>query len=287
MSSTTLAGALLDQGRLGEAEAIVATLPPTETSAHAQIGIHAVRARLWFERGRYEDALEEIDAQLVIDGRADRVVVDREPYRTRRVLALAHLGRREEALSLAEDEIAKACRRGVAGAEAEARLARAALLEGPASLEELETAVAAARRSPRPYVLAESLGALGAALRRANHRAASREPLREARELAHRCGAVGLEQQIHAELVIAGARPQRISLAGVDALTAAERRVAELAAQGMRNREIAETLFVTLKTVEVHLGRAYAKLDIRSRTQLADALGMTEAPASAHASAPA
>jgi len=63
--------------------------------------------------------------------------------------------------------------------------------------------------------------------------------------------------------------------------------VAELAARGMRNREIAETLFVTLKTVEVHLGRAYGKLDIRSRSQLADALGLTEARASAPASAPA
>ncbi|MDP1850489.1 MAG: AAA family ATPase [Solirubrobacteraceae bacterium] len=287
MSSTTLAGALIDQGRLDEAEAVVATLPATETSAHTQVGIHAARARLWFERGRYADALEEIDTQLVIDERSGRIVADREPYRTIRVAALAHAGRTDEALALARDEVDVACRRAVAGAEAVARLARGRLLDGPAALEELEAAVAAARRSPCRYVLAESLGAFGAALRRANHRADARAPLREARELAHRCGARGLEQQIHAELVVAGARPQRISLAGVDALTAAERRVAELAARGMRNREIAETLFVTLKTVEVHLGRAYGKLDIRSRSQLADALGLAEARASAAASAPA
>lgn len=78
---------------------------------------------------------------------------------------------------------------------------------------------------------------------------------------------------MHEELVIAGARPKRVALSGVDALTASERRVAELAARGLRNREIAETLFVTQKTVEIHLGHTYAKLDIQGRSQLAAALG--------------
>ena len=70
----------------------------------------------------------------------------------------------------------------------------------------------------------------------------------------------------------AGARPQRAALSGPEALTPSERRVAELAAEGLSNREIAETLWVTRKTVEVHLGSAYAKLGIRSRAQLADVL---------------
>jgi DNA-binding CsgD family transcriptional regulator len=287
MSSTTLAGALLDQGRLDEAETLVATLPLTETATHTQVGIHATRARMWFERGRYADALGEIDAQIAIDDRGGRSVTDREHFRGMRAIALAEVGRVEEARAVAQHEVDLACRRGVGGAEAVARLARARLTDGSGMLEELEAAVAAAQRSPCRYVQAQALGAFGAALRRANHRADAREPLREARELAHRCGAQALEQQVHGELVVAGARPQRISLAGVDALTAAERRVAELAAQGMRNREIAETLFVTLKTVEVHLGRAYGKLDIRGRSQLADALGLTEPRAAVGASAPA
>ncbi len=129
--------------------------------------------------------------------------------------------------------------------------------------------MAAARRSPSALALAEALGALGAALRRAGRRSEAREPLREARELALRVGAKGLEARVHEELVIAGARPQRVAVAGVDGLTPSERRVAELAASGRRNREIAEELFVTLKTVEVHLGRAYGKLGINSRSQLA------------------
>ena len=61
--------------------------------------------------------------------------------------------------------------------------------------------------------------------------------------------------------MIAGARPQRVAQAGVDGLTPSERRVAELAAAGRRNREIAELLVVTLKTVEVHLGRACGSWD--------------------------
>ena len=55
-------------------------------------------------------------------------------------------------------------------------------------------------------------------------------------------------------------------------LTQAERRVVELAADGLSNKEIAQTLFVTVHTVEVHLSRAYAKLGVRSRGQLAHRL---------------
>jgi DNA-binding CsgD family transcriptional regulator len=101
---------------------------------------------------------------------------------------------------------------------------------------------------------------------------AARDPLRRARELARRTGATGLENRIHDELLVAGARPQRVALAGIDSLTPSERRVADLAAEGLSNRAIAEALFVTVKTVEVHLGRTYGKLDIKGRPQLAAAL---------------
>ena len=61
-------------------------------------------------------------------------------------------------------------------------------------------------------------------------------------------------------------------LSGPGSLTASERRVAELAAEGLSNREIAQALFVSLRTVETHLTHAFQKLDIDSRTKLADAL---------------
>jgi DNA-binding CsgD family transcriptional regulator len=91
-------------------------------------------------------------------------------------------------------------------------------------------------------------------------------------ELAHVCGALPLVERAREELVAAGARPRRIMRTGVDALTASERRVALMAAAGMTNREIAQALFVTLRTVEVHLTHAYQKLDIASREHLARAL---------------
>ena len=67
-------------------------------------------------------------------------------------------------------------------------------------------------------------------------------------------------------------RPRTSDQAGVASLTPSEMRVAELAAAGGTNREIAQTLFVTEKTVETHLGRAFRKLDISSRRRLPDVL---------------
>jgi DNA-binding NarL/FixJ family response regulator len=73
-------------------------------------------------------------------------------------------------------------------------------------------------------------------------------------------------------LIATGARPRKIVRAGAEALTSSERRVAQLAATGIPNKDIAQTLFVTVRTVEAHLHHAYQKLDISSRDQLADAL---------------
>ena len=74
------------------------------------------------------------------------------------------------------------------------------------------------------------------------------------------------------ELPAIGVRPRTAERSGEDSLTPSERRVAELAAAGDTNRQIAQTLFVTEKTVETHLGRAFCKLDISSRRQLPDVL---------------
>ena len=87
------------------------------------------------------------------------------------------------------------------------------------------------------------------------------------------CGATALARRALEEALAAGARARRIASRGVDSLTPGELRVAQRAAEGLTNREIAEDLFVTIKTVETHLANAYGKLGIRSRMQLADALG--------------
>jgi DNA-binding CsgD family transcriptional regulator len=96
-------------------------------------------------------------------------------------------------------------------------------------------------------------------------------------EFAARCGAAPLIERARSELAVLGARPRRLMFSGVEGLTASERRVAAMAAEGMSNREIASSLFVTIKTVETHLGRAYRKLDISSRAELPGRLADSDA----------
>jgi DNA-binding CsgD family transcriptional regulator len=81
-------------------------------------------------------------------------------------------------------------------------------------------------------------------------------------------GATRLTETARLELQALGLRPRRTAVTGPDSLTPTERRVADLAASGLTNRQIAEALFVTVKTVETHLARVYTKLGITSRADL-------------------
>jgi DNA-binding CsgD family transcriptional regulator len=141
----------------------------------------------------------------------------------------------------------------------------------------LQESVTALERSRAALELARSRIDLGMVLIRAGRKDQGRELLTQGQEAAAQRGAVPLVEKAHAELVASGARPRR-SYVERDSLTPSEQRVAEMAASGMSNREIAQALFVTEKTVETHLGRAYLKLGVRSRRQLPEALGVT-APA--------
>jgi DNA-binding NarL/FixJ family response regulator len=155
---------------------------------------------------------------------------------------------------------------------------------GKGGIELLREAVEVLAGSEARLEHARALVDLGAALRRANQRTESRERLREGVDLARRVGALGLAGRANEEIAATGARPRKVFQTGLDALTASERRVAQLAAEGLSNKEVAQTLFVTIKTVEVHLSSAYRKLEISSRTQLDKAL-LTPAPSPAPASA--
>lgn len=136
-----------------------------------------------------------------------------------------------------------------------------------------EQAVALLRPTPLRLELAHALADLGAARRRAGTPRAARAPLREALALAEACGARPLAERAHAALRATGGR--RVAVrppSGPEALTPTERRVAERAAAGATNVQIAAELFVTVKTVEWHLGHAYRKLGIGSRRELPAAL---------------
>jgi DNA-binding CsgD family transcriptional regulator len=91
------------------------------------------------------------------------------------------------------------------------------------------------------------------------------------------CGAEPVIEHARTELLATGARPRRVALTGIGSLTPSERRVAEMAADGATNREIAQALFVTAKTVEVHLSSAYKKLGVTARSQLAPAFSGSQA----------
>jgi DNA-binding CsgD family transcriptional regulator len=179
---------------------------------------------------------------------------------------------REEALALGAEELELARAVDSPRAEGAAMRALGQLTGGEEGIELLRDSVATLRDSPAQLELARSLAELGAALRRGNQRGDAREELREAADLAQRCGAERLEERVLEELRIAGARPRRRALSGAHSLTPGERRVAAAAAGGATNREIAQSLFVSLRTVEMHLTNAYRKLDISSRSELAEAI---------------
>ena len=108
--------------------------------------------------------------------------------------------------------------------------------------------------------------------RRSSRRVEARELLRRGMDLASGCAASALAGRAREELIAAGARPRRERISGADSLTASERRVALLAADGKTNREIADALFITINTVGKHLTHIYSKLDIADRARLAAAL---------------
>ena len=123
--------------------------------------------------------------------------------------------------------------------------------------------------SPARLELARAFFGLGGALRRRGQVVAARPHLSRAAELATVCGATSVAALASTELRVAGGRPRQRGVTGIDALTPSERRAAELAALGRTNRAIAQELYVTPKTVEVHLSSAYRKLGVRSRGELA------------------
>ena len=209
-------------------------------------------------------------------GRAFEAVGFRNPaaarWRSLAALALLAAGERPEARRLAAEELELARRWGTRRAIGRSLRVLGLATGGKAGLSLLEESVDTLEESPALLERARSQVELGSALRRAGKRVEAREVLRAGAELAQRCAASRLAEKAHEELLAAGAKPRSTALSGIDSLTPSERRVAAMAAEGMGNREIAQALFVTLRTVEMHLSNAFRKLDLSSRTQLVDAL---------------
>jgi DNA-binding NarL/FixJ family response regulator len=222
-------------------------------------------------QGRFAEAVED----FLASGRRLMARGTHHPgllaWRSNAALALLHIDQAREARRLAEEELDLARRLGIPRALGIALRATGLIRGGAAGLALLEEATTLLARSSAHLEEARALADFGAALRRANRRTESRDPLRRALDLAARCSAAPIAEQARQDLLAVGVRPRRAA-SGVDALTPSELRVARMAADAMGNRAIAQALFVTTKTVEVHLSSAYRKLDVPSRAALAAAL---------------
>ena len=268
-----LACALLERGELAEAEALVdeVTVPDGFRSLPCWPTLLEARARVRVARGERSSAIaiwREV-GEIWEDCHVYNPNVS--SWRSELALLLAE-DEPAAARSLVDQELGLARRAGSSRAVGLALRARGLLTGGEAGLEDLAASASTLERSPAALEHARALTDLGAALRRRNRRSEARAPLARARELAHRCGALVLTDRAQDELRATGARPRRFALAGSEALTASERRVARLAASGLSNREIAQQLFVTVNTVESHLRHGYLKLGVHSRAELPAAL---------------
>ena len=279
LALAALVEVLLARGALDEVEELATStgfgLQPLEMAIFPWPPV--LRGQISLAHGRFEEGISLLlDAGTWLEERA-LTNPSRIPWQALVAPALASLGREDEARDVIKPAVRRARRFGAAWGLGMALRAAGTVERGARGIRLLREAVSVLAPSSCRLEHAHALIELGAALRRANQRAEAREHLRTGLELAQRCGAIPLAEHAREELAATGARPRRVMLSGVESLTASERRVAQLAASGMSNPEIAQRLFVTRKTVEAHLGHVYLKLDINSREQLATALS-TEAP---------
>ncbi len=275
MAHAQLVLALLERGEVERAEAAL-ELPGGEErwAVNISFGIYLVaRAAVRRAQGRTEEAL----GQLRVAGQLGTLVNARHaallPWRPPAVEILLGRGDREEAQRLAGEDVEEARAFGAPGPLGAALRVRGLTVSPTEGVELLRESERVLAGSPARLEHARTVVELGAALRRGGEIREARKVLRLGLDAAHRCGSTVLVDRALDELRVAGARPRRPAVTGVAALTPAERRVAELAGQSLSNREVAQRLFVTRRTVEMHLTAVYSKLGIDSRTDLPSALG--------------
>ena len=273
LNAGVLVKALVDRGELAEAERVLAPLDADADVATLTAAVLRLsRGRLRVEQGRVAEGLGDF---LAVGALATRTFVTCPgylPWRSEAALAHLALGDQPAAQRLAQEELELARTFGAPRARGVAEAAAGVVAGGDAGEALLREAVDTLGGVGAKLDRARALTDLGALLRRRNRRSQARELLRDALDAAHRAGAAPLAERAETELRATGARPRRVVLSGVESLTASERRVAELAMQDLTNREIAQALFVTARTVEGHLTSVFRKLQLGSRDQLAAAL---------------
>jgi len=264
--------ALVERGRIDDARAalersgLIGELPEIGTIDHLLLA----RASLARAEGDADLALSELEEVGRRATRARYLNPAAMAWRSRGARLLAARGERDLAAERVEDALGRARRFGAPRAIGIALRTRGAIAGGAAGLADLEESIGLLDGVAR-VEHARAVFELGRAQHEAGE-AAARETLYRGMDLAHRAGAHALVEESLEQLRATGARPRRPRVTGADALTPQERRIAQLAAEGPGNREIAEALFLTRRTVEMHLSNAYRKLEIESRADLPAAL---------------
>jgi len=273
MNGGVLVKALVDQGKLDDAEEALAPLASeVERGSVATAILRLARGGLRVERGHVAEGLEDF---LAVGADLTRALVTSPgflPWRSEAALAHLALGDHESAQRLSTQELELAHAFGAPRALGVASRAAGLVAGGDRGELLLREAIDSFERAGASLRRARALTDLGAMLRRRNRRTDARQLLREALDTAHRAGARRLAEEAETELRATGARPRRAFLTGLESLTASELRIAELAGDGQTNREIAQSLFITTRTVEGHLTSVFRKLQLDSRSELRAAL---------------
>lgn len=270
-ANAILALGLAERGDLESAEEVLRVV---EGGAFAesveQAFLLEARGRLrWLQR-RPGDALDDY---LAAGRLLEEVFAFGTPvafhWRSGAALASVRLGDPGRARTLLDEDRDRVQAVGAPGPIGRTMRVTGEIEEDPSrAIELLEQSVIVLAGSDARLEESAALVALGAALRRAGDVKAAGARLRHGLELADQLGAAGFANQARHELASMGIRPRRTALSGPQSLTPSELRVAQMAAAGQSNRDIAQALFVTVKAVEWHLGHTYRKLGVRSRKEL-------------------
>lgn len=269
VATANLARTLIERGEFEQAERHLAQIEPAEQPGYGEV--LAVRGELRLRQARFAEAVDDLRAAETLTSRAPSAeLVIRAHFLLAH--ALVGLGERRAARALADEKLALVEDDERIAAVGDGLLARADAAEPADRIEEWAETVARLEAMPFPILLSRALLHFGTALRRDRRRLDSRPILQRAYDIARNCDAALLANQAAEEIAASGVRLRSASATGADALSPSERRVCQLAVDGLSNPRIAQVLFVSVKTVETQLSSAYRKLGISGRAELSGAI---------------
>jgi DNA-binding CsgD family transcriptional regulator len=274
-AASCLALAQIESGSLTDARAALALAendPATQGSLQ-YLMLLAARGSLRLAEGDPAAALEDLLAFGRLSAEAGVDFSGAFAWQATAAIAACAGGDLDQGRELGRLALTSASSAGSARNVAHAHRALGHAERGDRALEHFNAAIKALENRPPRLQYAHALVDLGAALRRAHRRGDAREHRRPGVAIAVAGGSHALAGRARTELAAAGARSVAHTRSGLESLTPSERRIVELAAAGHTNKNIAQTLFVTVKAVEYHLANSYRKLGVSRRGDLAELLG--------------